>query len=33
MDDADPNFKGTVLALTVIVFFCSLAICAEVFLK
>jgi hypothetical protein len=33
MDYADPNFKGTVLGLTVIAFFCALAICAEAFLK
>jgi hypothetical protein len=29
----DANFRGVVLALTVIVFFCALAICIEVFSK
>jgi hypothetical protein len=33
MDDADPSFRGTVMALTVIVFFCALGISVEVFFK
>jgi len=33
MEDSDPSYRGVVIALTVIVFFCSLTICAEAFSK